>query len=453
MQKILVIDDHENSRYILTTILQKEGYEVIAVADGKNALGCLANEYFDLIMTDLMMDQIDGFDIIDYVKKNTPGTEVIVITAYGTVPTAVKAMKLGAYDYISKPMQREEILYTVQKALEKSHLIEEINILKKQIKEECLQDRIIGNCSSMQHVLELVKEVANINIPVLITGESGTGKELIARAIHNGSDRKENPFIAINCGALPENLLESEIFGHVKGAFTGAFSNKKGLFQEADQGTLFLDEIGELPLSAQPKLLRTLENNEIRPVGGNHFVKVHTRVIVATNKDLKIMTDSNEFRRDLFFRINVFPIHLPPLRDRQKDIKLLANYFLAKYSKRFSKNIKSVSEVVYDRLESYKWPGNVRELENIIERAVILTKSDYITVNEIPLESQSHSVESFTDGPEQNNASMELVEKETILRRLEKNGWNKIATAKDLGIGTSTLWRKIKKYNLEPHRN
>jgi two-component system response regulator HydG len=446
MPRILVIDDHDNSRYTLSLILKKEGYGVIESENGSRALQILKNDNFDLIITDLKMEKVDGFDIIDYVKKSSPTTEVIVITAYATIQTAVKAIKLGAYDYIAKPMQREEIIHTVKKALEKARLVEEISTLKRQFKEENVRNSIIGKSKPMIHVMKLVKEVADLDIPVLLLGESGTGKDLIARAIHLQSKRKDKPYIAINCGALPENLLESELFGHVKGAFTSASVNKKGLFKEAEEGTLFLDEIGEMSLSAQAKLLRTVEHNEIRPVGGNQTIKVNTRLICATNSDLNKKVDNKLFRSDLLYRINVFPIKLAPLRERGADIRLLANYFLIKYSKKFLKNVENIEKSVYTRLESYPWPGNVRELENIIERAVILAQKDTITDNDIPIMIENVILDRLDVSME--NRSLSEIEKDTILSNLEKNKWNKIKTAKDLGISSTTLWRKIKLFGL-----
>ncbi len=448
MSRILVVDDHDNSRFTLCTILKREGYEVTDAKNGTEAIKLLDKEYFDLIMTDLKMEEVDGFDIIDYVKSVNPSTEVIVITAYATIETAVKAIKLGAYDYISKPMRREEIILTIQKALEKTRLIEEINILKKQVKEEKLHNDIIGNSTPMVQVLKMVKEVSNLDVPVLILGESGTGKELIARAIHYQSSRSHKSFIAINCGALPENLLESELFGHVKGAFTGAFENKRGLFKEADGGTLFLDEIGEMSLSAQAKLLRTLETNEIRQVGGNRIINVNTRIVCATNCDLKKRVDEKKFRSDLLFRINIFPITLPALRDRIGDIRILANYFLAKYAKKYLKPITNIENGVYNHFEMYQWPGNVRELENIIERAVILAKDNTITQRNIStdiIENHDYDINLIKENDANN---LQYLEKSAILRKLIENNWNKSLTAKALGISKTTLWRKINKYNL-----
>lgn len=445
MSKILIIDDHFNSRFVLVKILKKEGFDVSDAESGEKAIQLINKENYDLIITDLKMDKVDGFDIIDYVKQNSPSTEVIVITAYATIPTAVKAMKLGAYDYISKPMQKEEIVFTVNKALEKVRLISEVKNLKSQLREN--YNCIIGDSNVMQRVHKLIREITDLDVPVLIHGESGTGKELVAREIHYQSSRKSKPFIAINCGAIQDTLLESELFGHVKGSYTGAYANKTGLFKKANGGTLLLDEVGEMSLNAQTKLLRVIENSEIRPVGGNKSEKIDTRMIFATNSDLESKVKKGQFRQDLLFRINIFPIELPPLRDRKDDITLLTNYFLAKYSKKYSKKIDSVSEIVYNKLMSYHWPGNIRELENIIERAVIIAKDDRITIEEINLNKKQEQ-QNFDNLDILNSNTLGDIEKEVILKRLEKNDWNKSKTAKELDIGTTTLWRKINKYNL-----
>ncbi|MBL7066334.1 MAG: sigma-54-dependent Fis family transcriptional regulator [Candidatus Marinimicrobia bacterium] len=448
MSKILIVDDHSNSRFTLSMILKHEGFDVSEAEDGKKAIQLLKKEYYDLVVTDLKMENVDGFDIIDFVKRSTPSTEVIVITAYATIPTAVKAMKLGAYDYISKPMQKEEIIFTVRKALEKTRLIEEVKILKKQVRENYINDNIIGNSQAMIKVFKLVDVVSNIDIPVLILGESGTGKELIARAIHHRSNRNNAPFVVINCGALPENLQESELFGHVKGSFTGAFLNKKGLFEEANGGTLFLDEIGEMSLAAQVKLLRAIQNGEVRPVGSNKAFHVNTRLVIATNKNLKIMAKQNEFREDLLFRINVIQITLPALWKRRSDIPLLVNYFLKKYSKKFTKDVQSISPPVLSRLMSYHWPGNVRELENVIERAVVLTKGTEVLIEDLPLELTENNASKAFVANSDYNLTMQEIEKNIILNRLYKYDWNRTRTAADLGIGVTTLWRKINKYKL-----
>ena len=448
MSKILIVDDHSNSRFTLSMILKHEGFDISEAEDGKKAIQLLKKEYYDLVVTDLKMENIDGFDIIDFVKRSAPSTEVIVITAYATIPTAVKAMKLGAYNYISKPMQKEEIIFTVRKALEKTRLIEEVKNLKKQVRENYINDNIIGNSQAMLKVFKLVDMVSNIDIPVLISGESGTGKELIARAIHHRSNRNNAPLVVINCGALPENLQESELFGHVKGSFTGAFSNKKGLFEEANGGTLFLDEIGEMSLATQVKFLRVIQNGEIRPVGSNKTIHVNTRLVIATNKNLKVMAKQNEFREDLLFRINVIQITLPALRKRRSDIPLLGNYFLKKYSKKFTKDVQSISSPVLSRLMSYHWPGNVRELENVIERAIVLTKGTEVLIEDLPLELTENNASKAFVVNSYDKLTMQEIEKNIILNRLYKYDWNKTRTAADLGIGVTTLWRKINKYKL-----
>ncbi len=448
MSKILVIDDHKNSLIALGIILKNEGFSVVEAESGILAIETLKKQKFDLVITDLKMDEVDGLDIIDFVKKSNLTTEIIVITAYATIQTAVRAIKLGAYDYISKPLRKQEIVHTVNKALEKRHLVEEINLLEKQVKRENAQNIIVGKSQPMIQVMKLVKVVSRLDIPVLILGESGTGKELIADTIYRQSNRREKPFIAINCGALPENLIESELFGHLKGSFTGAHTNKRGLFKVADGGTLFLDEIGTMSLDVQIKLLRTLESGEIKPVGSDQTINVNTRLILATNSDLDKMVESKKFRSDLFFRINIFPIKLPSLHERISDIRLLANYFLDKFSEKYSKDIKNISESVLTKLDHYKWPGNIRELENVIERAVIIAKYDTISDADIPIEicgineTEIHPVKIKNDG------SLSEIEKEVIRNKLRNNHWNKVKTARDLGISTTTLWRKIKRYKI-----
>ena len=450
MNRILVVDDHENTRFTISVILKKEGFHISDAKNGEQALKLINQNNFDLVITDIKMEKIDGFEILNHVKRNSPNTEVIVITAYATIDSAVKAMKLGAYDYISKPFQREEIILNVKKALEKSRLTTEVKSLQKQFKEIYKFENIIGKSAEMIDVLKLVETVADVDVPVLIQGESGTGKELIAKAIHNSSNRRNSPFVVINCGALPENLQESELFGHVKGAFTSAISNKKGLFEEADGGTIFLDEISEMSLSTQVKLLRIIQNGEIRPVGGNTPSYVNTRIIAASNRDIKKMVQQNEFREDLLFRINVIQINLPPLRERRSDIPLLVDHFLNKASEKFNKKTSSIPDDVLSIFMSYPWSGNVRELENIIERAVILSKTKEITTADLPLELfEEHEFQNFNEKSIQ-NLTLKEIEKHAILHRLHKHKWNQTKTAKDLGIGISTLWRKIKKNNLTP---
>jgi DNA-binding NtrC family response regulator len=448
MTKILIVDDHENTRFTLSMILKKEGFKLSEADSGPSAIQLINQENFDIVITDLKMDKVDGFEILNHIKRVSPDTEVIVITAYASIDTAVRAMRLGAYDYISKPFQREEILLNINKVLEKRKLTADVKTLQRQVRDKYRFDNIVGNDKNMVDVLKLVETVANVDVPVLILGESGTGKELIAKAIHNSSNRKNKHFVVINCGALPENLQESELFGHVKGAFTGAISNKKGLFEEADGGTIFLDEISEMSLSTQVKLLRVIQDGEVRPVGGNISTFVNARLIVASNSDLKVMVHKSRFREDLLFRINVIQINLPPLRERKSDIPLLVNYFLKRTSQKFKKNVQGVSQSALSKLMVYNWPGNVRELENVIERAVILTKSKEILIDDLPLEVTANVNPDILSVKVNGKMSLDEIEKNVILSKLKENDWNQTKTANDLNIGMTTLWRKIKKYNL-----
>ncbi len=448
MARILIIDDHENTRFTLSMILKKEGFQVAEANDGQRAITLINRDNFDLVITDLKMEKVDGFEILNHVKRISPNTEIIVITAYATINSAIKAMKLGAYDYISKPFQREEIVLNVRKALEKRKLAAEVKTLQKQVREKHKLENIIGNHEKMVEVFKLVEKVASIDVPVLIYGESGTGKELIAGAIHSSSNRSEAPFVVINCGALPESLQESELFGHVKGAFTGAILNKKGLFEEANGGTVFLDEIGEMSLSTQVKLLRVIQDGEVRPVGGNTTNLVNSRLIIASNRDLKAMVNLNKFRADLFYRIDVIQISLPPLRKRKSDIPLLIDHFLKKFSLKLKKNVRSISPSALSILMSYGWPGNVRELENVIERSVILTKGDEILLDDLPSDLTIMQESTIFPLQIETKLTLEEIEKNVILNRLHEHNWNKARTAVDLGIGVTTLWRKIKKYNI-----
>lgn len=448
MTKILIVDDHENTRFTLSMILKKEGFNLTEAESGQNAIHLINQENFDIVITDLKMEKVDGFEILNHVKRVSSDTEVIVITAYASIDTAVKAMKLGAYDYISKPFQREEILLNINKVLEKRKLTADVKTLQRQVRDKYRFDNIVGKSKKMVDVLKLVETVANVDVPVLILGESGTGKELIAKAIHNSSNRKNKHFVVINCGALPENLQESELFGHVKGAFTGAISNKKGLFEEADGGTIFLDEISEMSLTTQVKLLRVIQDGEVRPVGGNISTFVNARLIAASNSDLKVMVHKSRFREDLLFRINVIQINLPLLRERKSDIPLLVNYFLKRTSQKFKKNVQGVSQSALSKLMVYNWPGNVRELENVIERAVILTKSKEILIDDLPLEITININPEILSVKVNGKMSLEEIEKNVILSKLKDNDWNQAKTANDLNIGMTTLWRKIKKYKL-----
>ncbi len=448
MAKILVVDDNKNNRITLSMLLRKAGYNVDEAENGRIALFKINQISYDLIITDLKMNDIDGIAVLNHVKDKFSSTEVIVLTAYASVDSAVKAMRMGAYDYIAKGNSKEETLITVEKALEKTKLINEVKSLKKIVQGKHSFENIIGNHPKIQKIFELINSVSNLDVPVLICGESGTGKELIARAIHLNSKRVNFPFVVINCGAMPENLQESELFGHTKGAFTGAFEEKIGLFREAEGGTLFMDEVSEMSLSMQVKLLRVLQDGEVRAVGSNISNYVNTRLIFATNNDLKELTLKKIFREDLLFRINVFRINLPSLRERKSDIPLLADHFLKNAAIKFSKKIDYISSSALSLLTSYDWPGNVRELKNVVERAVILSNSNKILPKNINIDKQDNITNDVKNLQINNNFNLKDIEKKIILTRLEKNNWNKGKTASELGISTTTLWRKINEYNL-----
>lgn len=446
MARILVVDDEKNNRLALSMLLKKEGYTVEEAKDGKTALQKIDDDKYDLVITDLIMKDIDGLDVLEHVKKSHKNTEVIVLTAYASVDSAVKAMRVGAYDYIEKGGSKDETLLTIEKALEKNRLLTEVSSLKKIVREKYDFQNIIGKHSAIQKVFKLIETVSELDVPVLISGESGTGKEMIARAIHFTSSRSDYPFIVINCGAMPENLQESELFGHVKGAFTGAFTNKIGLFREAEGGTLFMDEVSEMSPGMQVKLLRVLQDGEVRAVGGNVTCHVNTRLIFASNKDLQKLTLENKFREDLLYRINVIKINLPPLRQRRSDIPLLVNYFLEELSNKFSKKINRISSDTMSLLMKYNWPGNVRELKNVIERAVILTKAKVITPDLIELDLMNKDL--TTNSENYGDLTLRELEKKFILEKLEKNNWIKAKTASELGISTATLWRKLNSFDI-----
>ena len=373
---LLVVDDDLSVRQFLSIMLERSGHEVMAAASGMDAFQLLERHDFDLVITDMKMPQISGMDVLKRVKQVAPQTEVIMITAYATTDSAVEAMKRGAFDYVIKPFKIDELKLIVDKALSRRHLTQENILLKRQLKASGRYQNIIGSSPAMQRVFELIDRVKDTHINVLLTGESGTGKEMVARAVHFSGNRADLPFLGINCSAIPETLIESELFGHKKGSFTGAVSNKKGLFQAAEGGTLFLDEIGELPLTTQVKLLRAIQERRIKAVGGLEEVQVHARIIAATNLELDKEVAAGRFREDLFYRLNVVPIHIPPLRDRREDIPALIAHFLRKYTKEYGADRGGLSATTVRTLLSYEYSGNVRELENIIERCVALGSED-----------------------------------------------------------------------------
>lgn len=442
--RILVVDDEMIVREALSNYLREDGYEAIAVESGEEALKKVESERWNILFVDFKMPGMDGLEVLREVKKITSDLPVIIITAYATVDSAVQAMKDGAYDYVVKPFDPEAIALLVEKVVEHQRLVRENILLRERLDQEYKFEEIIGRSQPMQDVFELVKNVAASDTTVLITGESGTGKELIARALHANSPRRYNPFITASCGAMPEGLLESELFGHEKGAFTGALYTKKGRFELAEGGTLFLDEIGEISLKTQVDLLRVLSEKSFRRVGGVEPTSIDARIVSATNRDLKKAIQEGTFREDLFYRFNVVSIHLPPLRKRREDIQLLADHFLDKFRAETNKKIEGISSKALNLMMEYDWPGNVRELENAIERAVVVGKGSEIVPQDLPFFKQGVTEER---GPKLK--SLKDRERLYILQTLEENEWNISRTAEELGIDRVTLYNKIKKYNLE----
>ena len=452
MSDILLVDDEKSVSSTVGLFLKKEGYTVEEASNGPDAVDRLKIKFFDLVITDLKMKPMDGLEVLRQAKGINPMTEVVVMTAYGTVESGVEAMKLGAYDYIQKPFEKDEFLILVSKALERKQLLTEVQQLQDELKEKYRFENIVGKSNEMMDVFSMSLKVAPTDSTILISGESGTGKELVARAIHLNSRRNNRSFITINCGALPENLQESELFGHVRGAFTGAIRDKRGLFQEANGGTLFLDEIGETAPSTQVKILRFLQDGEIRRVGENDPIHVDVRMLAATNQDLEKAIEEGRFREDLYYRLNVINIHMPPLRKRRDDIPLLINYFLDKNVTQKKKKIDSVSPDTMKILTGYHWPGNVRELENVMERAVILTNRNVIMAEDLP--ESIRKTPSQVQEPEYDTEekTLEELEKYYILKALDKYAWNQKKASEVLGISTTTLWRKLKSYGIEPKR-
>ncbi|OGP93833.1 MAG: Fis family transcriptional regulator [Deltaproteobacteria bacterium RBG_16_54_18] len=452
-QKILVVDDEKSMCDFLEIMLQKEGYEVISTTSGEKALELLDNNLYSMILTDVKMPGADGFAVLRKTKEVSPDTVVIMITAYGSPEGAVTAIKEGAYDYVTKPFRVEEVKLTIKKALERSNLIKENIRLRQAVEERYKFWNLIGKSSKMQRVYDLVEKVAQTKANVLVTGESGTGKELVAKAIHYNSVRKDGSFVTLNCGAIPENLLESELFGHMKGSFTGAIANKRGLLEMAEGGTLFMDEIGELPLPLQVKLLRVIQEREFKRVGGTDDIKVNVRIISASNQDLQQKVAHGTFREDLFYRLNVIQIKIPPLRERKEDITLLMNHFVQKYSTETGKKIEGITPEAMELLVSYDFPGNVRELENIIERSITLETATTITERHIRSYLSERMISKGTppslEIPEEGidlNKVVEDLEKAFILKALEQTGGIKKKAAEILGMNFRAMRYKLAKY-------
>jgi two-component system response regulator AtoC len=451
-KRILIVDDEESFRHMLSVILIKEGYEVEAASNGEAGLQKAAASPFDHILCDIRMPHMDGLEVLREIKKTGGQASVIMMSAYGTMDTAIEAMKLGAYDYISKPFKPDEILLTLRKAEEREQLRRENQLLRKEVGKEYSFENIVSKNEKMQKIFDVIRKVSQYKSTVLITGESGTGKELVARALHYNSDRSQSPFIAVNCGAIPENLLESELFGHAKGAFTDAIRTKKGLFEEADSGTLFLDEIGELPGQLQVKLLRVLQDGEIRRIGESKPIQIDVRIVAATVKDLSKEVNEGRFREDLFYRLNVLPIHIPPLRERKEDIPLLIQHFIGKYNQAMNKNVADVDHIAMDTLMNYKWYGNVRELENTIERAIVLSEKSNIELENLPVEIQNFreefQMETVPDEEYSIKRASKALEINLIKKALQKTKGNHTHAAKLLEISHRALLYKIKEYEI-----
>jgi len=453
-KRVLIIDDEKNMRHMLQVMLGKAGYFAETAADGLEGLELLGQKGFDFILCDLKMPKMDGMAFLEKSREKYPSKTFIMMSAYGTMDTAVEAMKMGAYDYISKPFKQDEVLLTLKKAEERERLKEENLELKSRINEiekKYSFNNIVARSEAMAKVFELVRKVSDHKTTVLITGDSGTGKELIAKAIHASSSRAQGPLVAINCGGIPETLLESELFGYKKGAFTDAFKDKPGRFEDADNGSIFLDEIGELPLSLQVKLLRVLQEEEITPLGDPYPTKIDVRVIAATSRDLDREVAEGRFREDLFYRINVMAIHMPPLRERRGDIPLLIGYFIDIFNKKLDKRIEGLSSKTMPLLMGYSWPGNVRELENVTERAVLLAKDRWITPDDLP--ANITSAEVYSSGVEPSHTlsikkASKSLERDLIRKALDLTGGNRSKAAKILEISRPILHAKIKEYKL-----
>ncbi|MEA3466463.1 MAG: sigma-54 dependent transcriptional regulator [Thermodesulfobacteriota bacterium] len=450
-ERLLIIDDEPAMRHLLRTILEEEGYLVEEAADGQLGLDCLGKHHFDLILCDIRMPNLDGMGFIGQALALNPALTIIMMSAYGSLETALKCMKHGAYDYISKPFRPDEIVLTLKKARERLKLQHENVQLRQELRRGRPATTIISNSPIMQQILTKVDTLAQVRSPVLICGETGTGKELIARALHENSPRKTQPFIAINCSAIAANLIESELFGHRKGAFTGADKSHPGLFAAADGGTVFLDEIGELPLEMQPKLLRVLQEEEVRPVGETKPRRIDVRIVAATARNLKQDVTDNRFREDLYYRLAVVELNIPALRSRQEDIPTLCNHFLQRIAQREQRSVPTVTQEVIATLQQYPWSGNVRELENVMEKIMIFQHSNQIECSDLPFELSSTPAKTSNATPPHNlslKQAIAAIEQQYIHTALQQTGGNRVQAAKILEISLRSLHYKIKEYNL-----
>jgi DNA-binding NtrC family response regulator len=451
MAGILVVDDARSTCKALEVLLSREGYTVLTATSGEAALASLETQEVDLLLCDVKMPKMDGLTLLGHVKSRAPGVAVVMMSGHHDITAAVEAMKAGAFDYLMKPLSKENVLRVVQKALAMRALLVENLLLKRQVRDQFGRLQVIGSSPAWRRVCQMVEQVAPSQATVLLTGESGTGKELIATLLHRLSPRAERPFIILNAAAMPATLLEAELFGYEKGAFTGALQRKPGHFEMADGGTLFLDEIGDMPLELQAKLLRVLQDGMFKRLGGTHTLQVDVRVVAATNKDLAQEVAAERFRQDLYYRLNVITVHLPPLRERRQDISLLVAHFLRKYAQENRKEVTAIHQEALHCLQNYDWPGNVRELENVIERAVVLAHGPTITVADLHLE-KSHerqplNTEEYFMLP--TNATLAQIEREAIVQALQRSNGNRQAVARQLRIGPATLYRKFKTYEIQ----
>jgi two-component system, NtrC family, response regulator HydG len=444
--RVLVVDDQRNMRATTALLLRDAGYAVAEAEDGAAALQRVVAEPYDVVLTDLRMGAVDGMEVLRATVEASPTTQVIVMTAYGTIDSAVEAIRRGAYDYIAKPFKEGELLLRVAKAVEKRRLLGEVSLLRREFQARYGLEHIVGRSAALRELLDRVVRVAATDATVLISGESGTGKELVARALHTGSRRAEKPFVPVNCAAITESLLESELFGHARGAFTGATRARRGLFEEASGGTLFIDEIGETAAGFQAKLLRALQEGEVRRVGESIPVRVDVRVIAATNQNLKAAVAEKRFREDLFYRLNVVPLRVPPLRERREDIALLAEHFLQRYAQKSGEKKTLLPEAVA-KLVAYPWPGNVRELENMMHQAAALAPHDELSADDIRFEAPASA--SAPGAPQTLAEAVDAAERRTIELALARAGGDLGVVARELAVSSTTLWRKMKRLGIE----
>ena len=451
-ERILVVDDEEQMRDLLAKVLERKGFQTSVCGDGTEALAFLEKEPVDLVVTDVRMPGLGGMEALRAVKELNPDIVVIIMTAFGSIDQAVQAVKEGAYDYINKPFKIDEMLLTIEKALDERRLRHEVSTLRQEIHTRYHFENLIGKSRPMQEVFGLIEQVAGSRSTVMVYGKSGTGKELVAKAIHYNSQRSTKNFVPVNCAAIPAELLESELFGHERGAFTGAIATKVGKFELATSGTLFLDEVGSMRLDLQAKILRALQEREVERVGGSRTIKIDVRVIAATNRDLKKAIEEGTFREDLYYRLNVVPITLPPLRQRREDIPLLVEHFIGKYNREFARKVKGFSAGATAALYHYDWPGNVRELENVIERAVALAQSETISLRDLPLEISILGGDVIEDIHKAGLSLREArghFERQYILNILEKVQWNQTEAARVLGLHRNTLAWKLQRLQID----